>query len=73
VCGYVHAQCARVTKHCHWFRLTGLLRNAALRAAMALLYDRPVRQQMRLLHTPLGFTFLVPADPGGPGHIPDQQ
>jgi len=20
-----------------------------------------------------GFTFLVPADPGGPGHIPDQQ
>jgi len=21
----------------------------------------------------LGFTFLVPADPGGPGHIPDQQ
>ena len=21
----------------------------------------------------LGFTFLVPADPGGPGHITDQQ
>jgi len=21
----------------------------------------------------LGFAFLVPADPGGPGHIPDQQ
>jgi len=21
----------------------------------------------------LGFTFLVPADPGRPGHIPDQQ
>jgi len=30
-------------------------------------------QKIQIGFNLLGFTFLVPADPGGPGHIPDQQ